>query len=287
MHPPTGRAPKCQDSQRSTTQVHESPHRGKPLEKFGPQPTTNIPQRGDPWQNFAHKGRPTRTHPELTSVGTHLRGRRVCLISRKGRGDRGATLGPYTPPTPNSISTQDTTPFTSTSKGVGQPRVQWLPHGRTSSLGVGSIWAIGCRRPCLRSRTSGSGGGGSGSGATPPFTCRTLREGCSALANPPLLCIQSDGRYRPPSLLGGGGPREGAHGGACHPQLDLVEGDLLLPADLQGGGHFSASFPILAHIWELPGNYPVFTVVMVIYHYVERIRRILVTPIFKYNIYDH
>ena len=34
------------------------------------------------------------------------------------------------------------------------------------------------------------------------------------------------------------------------------------------------------HIWELPGNYPFFTVVMVIYHYVERIWRILVTPIF-------
>ena len=25
------------------------------------------------------------------------------------------------------------------------------------------------------------------------------------------------------------------------------------------------------HRWELPGNYPVFTVVMAIYHYVERI----------------
>ena len=31
------------------------------------------------------------------------------------------------------------------------------------------------------------------------------------------------------------------------------------------------------HRWELPGNYPVFTLVMVIYHYVERIWRILVT----------
>ena len=41
------------------------------------------------------------------------------------------------------------------------------------------------------------------------------------------------------------------------------------------------------HRWELPGNYPVFTVVMVIYHYVERFWRILVTPVFKYNIYDH
>ena len=34
------------------------------------------------------------------------------------------------------------------------------------------------------------------------------------------------------------------------------------------------------HRWELPGNYPVLTMVMVIYHYVERIWRILVTPIF-------
>ena len=32
------------------------------------------------------------------------------------------------------------------------------------------------------------------------------------------------------------------------------------------------------HRWDLRGNYPVFTLVMVIYHYVERIRRILVTP---------
>ena len=42
-----------------------------------------------------------------------------------------------------------------------------------------------------------------------------------------------------------------------------------------------------AHRWGLPGNYPVFTVVMVIYHYVERIWRIIVTPILIYNIYDH
>ena len=36
----------------------------------------------------------------------------------------------------------------------------------------------------------------------------------------------------------------------------------------------------IGHRWELPGNYPVFTVVMVIYHYFERIWRILVTPDF-------
>ena len=34
------------------------------------------------------------------------------------------------------------------------------------------------------------------------------------------------------------------------------------------------------HRWQLPVNYPVFTVVMEIYHYVERIWRILVTPNF-------
>ena len=39
------------------------------------------------------------------------------------------------------------------------------------------------------------------------------------------------------------------------------------------------------HRWELPDNYPVFTVVMAIYHYVERIWRILVTPVFLYKIY--
>ena len=38
------------------------------------------------------------------------------------------------------------------------------------------------------------------------------------------------------------------------------------------------------HRWELPGNSPVFTMLMVIYHYVERIWRILVTPDFSYNI---
>ena len=43
----------------------------------------------------------------------------------------------------------------------------------------------------------------------------------------------------------------------------------------------------LNHRWELTGNYPVFTVVMVIYHYVERIWRILVTHNFLYNIYNH
>ena len=41
------------------------------------------------------------------------------------------------------------------------------------------------------------------------------------------------------------------------------------------------------HRWELQGNYTVFTVVMEIYHFVERIWRILVTPIFLYGIYDH
>ena len=40
------------------------------------------------------------------------------------------------------------------------------------------------------------------------------------------------------------------------------------------------------HMWELPDNYPVFTVVMVIYHYVERIWRITVTSNF-FNIYNH
>ena len=43
----------------------------------------------------------------------------------------------------------------------------------------------------------------------------------------------------------------------------------------------------LVHKWELTGYYPVFTVVMAIYHYVEIIWRILVTLNFSHNIYNH
>ena len=43
----------------------------------------------------------------------------------------------------------------------------------------------------------------------------------------------------------------------------------------------------MKHRWGLPGNQPVFTVVMEFYHYIERIWRIIVTPNFLYNIYDH
>ena len=42
-----------------------------------------------------------------------------------------------------------------------------------------------------------------------------------------------------------------------------------------------------SHRWELPGSYPVFDVVMVIYHWFERIWRIIVTPDVSHNIYDH
>ena len=41
------------------------------------------------------------------------------------------------------------------------------------------------------------------------------------------------------------------------------------------------------HRWVLPVNYPVFSVVMVIYHYVERICRVLVIPNFLYNMNNH
>ena len=41
------------------------------------------------------------------------------------------------------------------------------------------------------------------------------------------------------------------------------------------------------NIRQLTDNYPVFNAVMVIYHYAERIWRVLVTPNSLYNIYDH
>ena len=40
----------------------------------------------------------------------------------------------------------------------------------------------------------------------------------------------------------------------------------------------------VTHVWELPGNYPVFTMVMVIYHYADRIWRILVTRFFVQHV---
>ena len=43
----------------------------------------------------------------------------------------------------------------------------------------------------------------------------------------------------------------------------------------------------LLYIFQLPVNYPVSAMVMVIYYYVERIWRVLVTPAFLYNIYNH
>ena len=43
-------------------------------------------------------------------------------------------------------------------------------------------------------------------------------------------------------------------------------------------------FPVVRHIWELLGNYSVIIMVMVIYHYVEKFWRILVTTNFLYNI---
>ena len=45
--------------------------------------------------------------------------------------------------------------------------------------------------------------------------------------------------------------------------------------------------PPLRYRWVLPSNCPVFTVVMVIYHYIERIWIILVAPHFLYNMYNH
>ena len=46
---------------------------------------------------------------------------------------------------------------------------------------------------------------------------------------------------------------------------------------------FKSSF--LGRKWKLPGNYPIFTVRMEIYHYIERIGELSLPPIFPYNIY--
>ena len=41
------------------------------------------------------------------------------------------------------------------------------------------------------------------------------------------------------------------------------------------------------HKWEFRGNFPGITVVMVIYHYVDKIWRIIIHPDFLYNIYNN
>ena len=41
------------------------------------------------------------------------------------------------------------------------------------------------------------------------------------------------------------------------------------------------------HNWNLPVNYPVFSMVMVIYRYIERLGELSLPLIFVYNIYDH
>ena len=67
--------------------------------------------------------------------------------------------------------------------------------------------------------------------------------------------------------------------------------DALLRKELTGCGYKSLesdpSTDLVLGIKELPGNYPVFVVVMIIYHYIERIWRILVTPNFSYSIYNN
>ena len=47
-----------------------------------------------------------------------------------------------------------------------------------------------------------------------------------------------------------------------------------------------AMFMCRRHRWELLGNYPVFTMVMVIYHYFHIIVELSLPLIFSYNIYD-
>ena len=49
------------------------------------------------------------------------------------------------------------------------------------------------------------------------------------------------------------------------------------------GPHLSLKPLTQKYRWELPVNYPVFTKVMVIYRYIERIGELLLPPIFLYK----
>ena len=84
--------------------------------------------------------------------------------------------------------------------------------------------------------------------------------------------------HRPPDSADGARTKHGA--------LARREYGLLAPEEAAGNPASADPQGSGDHRWEVPGNYPVFTVVMVIYHYIERIWRILVTPYSLYNIYN-
>ena len=163
-------------------------------------------------------------------------GEGFALPTAQGGGPKARPWGHTPRQNPPPYPPSPTLPPTSTSKGVVWPRGHRLPHRRTSSTRVVRTGAIICRHLRLCSCTAGSAGDGSGVGPISPFTCCTLGEGLSTLTTRLPLPMWGGGRCGPPSYLGGGGPREGANGGARHPQLDLVKGYLLLAVGLQGEG---------------------------------------------------
>ena len=79
---------------------------------------------------------------------------------------------------------------------------------------------------------------------------------------------------------------------AASSSAPAFQGTKYLIRYLYGFPHCTIIYPYdlggtTTHIWELPVKYPIFTMVMVIHHYVERIWRIIDIPNFLYNIYDH
>ena len=68
-----------------------------------------------------------------------------------------------------------------------------------------------------------------------------------------------------------------------------TNGEIVVGHDMNAEreGFASRSACTFLHRWELPVNYPVFSLVMVICHYLERIWRIVLTPNFLYDIYNH
>ena len=63
IYPPTGRAPKRQESLRRPPHLHDFPPRVEPLAKFGQQPTHTITHMGGSLAKLRTQGGAPQSHP--------------------------------------------------------------------------------------------------------------------------------------------------------------------------------------------------------------------------------
>ena len=112
------------------------------------------------------------------------------------------TPPPPPPPPPKRRRSRDLTPTVRHgARELVHTGGEQVTHRPTPSTGTGILGDLKLQRPSLCRCNARSGGGRSGSGPNLTFTHRTSREGCSALATPPPLCMRGGGRSRTTSHL--------------------------------------------------------------------------------------